>query len=232
MDKTSLRKSFFNICAGIAEVCIDMIYPKYCINCGKMLYPGKRVCICDRCSDVAGKMPVVFTDSVAGCDEIISALKYDGKIREAMLKFKFVNIEYLGYTFAVALADAVRGREFLREADFVTAVPIHVSRDREYNQSEVIARHLCSELGLRYADGVIFRVKPIDRLSSMAAVDKAFYIQNSYSFNPLVNLTGKTVIIVDDVMTTGTTLGEVVKEFRKHGAKHIYVLTACYSKIQ
>ncbi|MBQ8526098.1 MAG: ComF family protein [Clostridia bacterium] len=177
-------------------------------------------------------MTSVLIDDNSGCEEIISALKYDGKIREAMLRFKFKNIKYLGYTFGKLLAEAVKDRSFMNEAALITYVPIHVSRNREYNQSAVIAEHICSELGLECSGGIIYRIKPIERLSSMNGYDKEFYIRNSYMFNPLINLSGKTVVIVDDVLTTGTTLRTVSEELRKHGAKHVYALIACYSKTQ
>ena len=232
METMFFRKSFFKGLSFCRELCVDMLFPKYCINCGKIMPPGKTLCVCDKCALAVADMNCIFTDNNSGCDEIVSALKYDGKIREAMLKFKFKDIKYLGYTFGSLLADAVRGRAFLENAALITAVPIHVDRDREYNQSEVIARCMCSQLGLEYSSGIIYRVKPIQRLSGMTSDDKEYFIKNSYLFNPLVNLTNKTVVIIDDVYTTGTTLREISKEFRKHGAKQVYALTACYSKIQ
>ena len=66
----------------------------------------------------------------------------------------------------------------------------------------------------------------------MEREDKEFFIKDAFMFNPLVNLTGKTVIIVDDVFTTGSTLRTISQIMRKHGAKRVYALTACYSKTQ
>lgn len=227
-----LRKNFFkglNVCTTVAE---DMLFPKYCINCGRMLPVMQKLCVCDRCTEAVKKMVSVYDDERIGCKQIVSALKYDGKIRDAMLKFKFKNIKYLGYTFGKLLAETVKDRDFINKDTVITAVPIHISRDREYNQSEVVARHMCRELGIDYTDGVLFRIRPIKRLSSMELGDKEFFIKDSYMLNPCVNLCGKTVVIIDDVFTTGTTLRVVSREMKKYGAKEVYALTACYSKIQ
>lgn len=177
-------------------------------------------------------MVSVCVDESTGCDEVISALHYDGSTREAMLKFKFKDLKYLGYSFGKVLSDAVKDRAFVNADTVVTAVPLHISRDREYNQSEVIARHLCNELNMEYCSNLIYKIKPIDRLSGMENHDKSFFAKDAFMINPLANLSGKTVIVVDDVFTTGSTLHEISQELRKYGAKHVYALTACYSKSQ
>ena len=231
--KLDFSKSFFNMFRWLSDLILDFIFPKYCVICGRVMPLAQRLCICRKCEPAVPDMVSVYVDEEStGCVEVVSALRYDGATREAMLKFKFKDIKYLGYTFAKALADAVKDRKFVSEEAVVTAIPLHVSRDREYNQAEVIARHMCNELGIAYSSDIIYKIKPIERLSGMEREDKEFFIKDAFMFNPLVNLTGKTVIIVDDVFTTGSTLRTISQIMRKHGAKRVYALTACYSKTQ
>lgn len=227
-----LREKCFDNFMRLTDFVSDFVFPRYCIICGRVIPPGQKLCLCDGCSDVATQMRAVFDGKQINCTEIISALKYDGNTRDSMLKFKFKGIKHLGYTFGKLLADCVRDREFVNNDTIVTAVPIHDIRDREYNQAEVIARVVCDELSMTYTSDIFYKIMPIERLSGMEKHDKKFFINNAFLFNPSVNLTGKTVIVTDDVYTTGATLGVIANELKKRGAKRVYALTACYSKKQ
>ena len=226
------RKRCFDIFIRCGEFVCDFVFPRYCVVCGKIIPPGQKLCLCDECADTAVRMRTVFDGEQINCTEIISALKYDGNIRTSMLKFKFKGIKHLGYTFGKLLADCIKNREFVNDDTVLTAVPIHDIRDREYNQSEVIARVVCEELGMVYTSDLFYKIMPIERLSSMEKQDKKFFINDAFLFNPTVNLSGKTVIVTDDVYTTGATLAVIAKELKKRGAKKVYALTACYSKKQ
>lgn len=224
--------NFFKAAAWFGNLISDLLFPKHCIICGTILPLTQKLCICTKCEPDVKDMVSVCVDQNTGCDEVISALNYSGNVRRSMLKFKFQDIKYLGYTFAKVLSQAVKGRSFVGDNTIVTAVPIHISKDREYNQSEVIARELCKELGLNYTGGIIYKIKPIERLSGMANHDKDFFIKEAFMINPIINLTGKTIIVVDDIFTTGTTLKTISDQLKRYGAKHVYALTACYSKSQ
>ena len=172
----------------------------------------------------------MITTKVHGCDVIMSPLPYCGEIRNAMLDYKFNGIKYPGYSFAYAVASKFDDLKIDPKNCVIIAVPIHVSRDRDYNQSEVIARNIAQMLGVEYVDDAIFKIKPIAGLSSMDDDDKMFYIRNSFGFNYLADILDKDVIVVDDIYTSGTTLGEISRVLRINGAAHIYALTACYSR--
>lgn len=226
----NLMKSFFKCAVWLGNLISDLLFPKYCIICGSMLPLTQKFCICAKCEPDVKYMASVCVDESTGCDEVISGLEYCGNVRQAMLKFKFQDLKYIGYTFAKVIFQKVKNRAFINGNTIVTAVPIHIARDREYNQAEVIARELCKELGLSYTDGIIYKIKPIERLSAMDKQDKYFFTKESFMINPTVNLTGKTIIVVDDIFTTGATLKTISGELKKHGAEHVYALTACYSK--
>ena len=68
------------------------------------------------------------------------------------MKFRLCQIESPSCRFDIMISDCIKNREFVNDDTVLTAVPIHDIRDREYNQSEVIARVVCEELGMVYAD--------------------------------------------------------------------------------
>ena len=64
----------------------------------------------------------------------------------------------------------------------------------------------------------------------MVDCDKKFFIRNSFEFNLLADIRGRDIIVVDDVYTSGATLGEVSRLLRVNGANRVYAVTACYSR--
>ena len=221
MKKTEHNNFFFRIAKATYNTALDTLFPKYCIICGRLLPANFKFCVCHRCKPEMNKQAHVIVDNPCGCEEIISPFTYDGNVRQAMLKFKFKGIKYLGYTFAKAMADMLYGRRFIEE-DCVL----------DYNQSDVIARYVTEMTGLPYYSDVVYKIKPITRISGMLRRDKKFFVQGSFHFNICYNLTGKTVIIVDDIYTSGSTLKVFADELKMHGAHKVYALTACVTEAQ
>lgn len=224
--------TLFKIFDFITECIIDIAFPKHCIFCNKLVPAGKKLCVCNKCSYKVILQRATFADDDGGCNEVMSPLKYEDNVRLSMLKFKFKGVKYLGYTYAKAMADMIVGRKFYDDDCIITAVPIHRVRDRAYNQSEVIARIMCQLTNKKYCDNLIYKVKAIDRLSGMSNSDKVFYSKDSFYINSNYNVSGKTIIIVDDIYTSGTTLKELASQFRARGAKYVYGITATYRELQ
>lgn len=215
----------------ISDVFLDILFPKRCINCKRTMPVSEKFCLCKDCRKELKRTKTFVRESENGYDEIISPLPYRDNIRNSLIEFKFKNIKYLGYTFAKAMYDELKNRNFISSDCYILPVPIHISRDRDYNQSAVLAKHLSEWLGIDVLEDALFKIKPISRLSGMGLEDKKLYIKNSFLYNPCMNLSGKTVIVVDDVYTSGTTLLEISKYLRMYGAERVYAVTACHSKL-
>jgi len=220
-------KTASSICNGV----LDILFPKRCIGCDKLMPVSEMFCLCDNCQRELKKEKIFIREDENGYDEIISPLPYRDNIRRSLIEFKFKNLKYLGYTFAKAMYNELKNRSFISSDCYILPVPIHISRDRDYNQSAVLAKYLSNWLGVDILDDALFKIKPISRLSGMELEDKKLYIKNSFIYNPCINLSGKTVIVVDDVYTSGTTLLEISKYLRMYGAERVYAVTACHSKL-
>ncbi len=220
----------FKFIIAVCNTLLDTLYPKYCIVCGKMLPAGVDYCVCRKCKAQQHTKARNLVDNPCGCAEIISPFIYDGIVRRSMLRFKFKGIRYIGHTFAVAMAAMLRDREFAKGDCLLVPIPIHINRDREYNQSEVLAEYISEITGIPVYDGIIRKIRPIGRISGMPKRDKQFYIQDSFHFDAGCNFTGKTVIITDDIYTSGTTLKEFADLMKMHGAEKVYAITACVTE--
>lgn len=230
MKNHTLTKSIFNISKSICNIVLDTIYPKYCVMCGRMISANVQYCLCSHCEAEQLKQRRNITDKKCGCDEVMSPFKYDGITRRSMLRFKFKGVKYIGYTFARAMADMLSDRAFVDEDCMLIPVPIHISRDRAYNQSEVLADYISDMTGIPVCRDAICKIRPIARISGMSHMDKRFYIRDSFHFDARYNFTGKTLIIIDDIYTSGTTLKEFSDLLRMYGASKVYAVTACVAE--
>jgi ComF family protein len=111
----------------------------------------------------------------------------------------------------------------------VVAVPLHPTRRRErgYNQAALLAEAISRKTGLAYLDHTLLRIRPtpsqthLDRRARAKNVRDAFVVRNAEA------VVGKTILLVDDVCTTGATLNECAQALCAAGATAVYGLTFC-----
>lgn len=107
----------------------------------------------------------------------------------------------------------------------VVPVPLHWRRrwTRGYNQAEAVARELAGTLGVVFGAGWLRRVKPATQHAQPSASAREANIRGAFRCRPRASLAGRTVLLVDDVMTTGSTVGEAARMLRQAGAGGVVV---------
>ncbi len=154
---------------------------------------------------------------------------YVGAAKRAVKALKFHRHKSAAIHFARAMAEMqVSG---LGEADYVTAVPLSAKRynSRGYNQSELIARQYAMIKGLLYVS-VLEKWKDTPKQSlQVSANARAANVKGCYRVIEEQAVKGKTIVLVDDVYTTGATLRECARTLRKAGAKCVIGVCGCVS---
>jgi ComF family protein len=153
-----------------------------------------------------------------------SAAAYEGPLEKAIHRFKYEGWRALAPVLAGLAADRLAVE--IPPGAVIVAVPLHPRRRRArgYNQSELLAAELRSWLHLAAPDGRLCRQRDtppqvgLDRLRRYANVDGAFAWQGP-------QLTGETVVVVDDVTTTGATLEACAAALRAGGSGRVLGLT-------
>ena len=104
----------------------------------------------------------------------------------------------------------------------VVPVPLHWKRRwrRGYNQAEALAQGVARQLGLRQAEG-LRRVKNSVVLAGLGRVERAKELRKAFQVRGSVDLSGRTVFLVDDILTTGATCGEAARALKKAGAERV-----------
>jgi ComF family protein len=156
-----------------------------------------------------------------GFDEAFCYGAYEGTLRKLIHLFKYSGVRRLAQPLAALLADALpRDRQF----DLVTAVPLHWRRrwQRGYNQAELLGRAIARARGIPSAK--VLRRATATR--AQAGLSNAQRRENvAGAFRAQRRVAGLRVLIVDDVMTTGATLGACARALKKAGAKSVSVLS-------
>lgn len=209
---------------SVWEQLLNLLFPPKCPFCGRILdTPG----VCDACGK---ELPWTGeTEAVReGTDGLRCAapLWYEGKVREAILRLKFygaaATAETLGALMAQCAAEHLSG-----EFDLVTWVPVSRKRrwKRGYDQAELLARAVCRAWGVK---PVALLRKTMDNPAQSGLKEDAARRANVlgvYEMRPSAEVSGRRVLLIDDVCTTGATLTECSKVLREAGADA--VVCAC-----
>ncbi len=200
-----------------------------CLLCGAHSHAGLCCAGCD--ADLprltAERCPICALPSPAGhpcgqClkqppafDETVAAFSYDFPVDKLVQALKFrehlVLAAYLGDALAQRIASA---------PDVVVALPLHPARLRErgFNQSLLLARHIARRLKLPVLADACERVRNTPPQSSLPWRERDKNMRQAFACKPDAGIQGKHVAIVDDVMTTGASIGELARALKHAGA--------------
>ena len=158
----------------------------------------------------------------------------------ALHMLKYAGTSDLGALFGELLAERWRTQcHGALTTTVVTAIPLHKRRERErgFNQAEIIAQAFAKALGVRYVR-LISRPKPTRSQATLGYGDRQKNIVGAFAPRPQSEFLDKemklvfpfkTVILIDDVVTTGATLHEASRVLQKSGATTVHALTVAYA---
>jgi len=210
----------------VCPECLDSLerirFPQ-CVLCGERLVAAQLLVgdgQCHACRDYPPEFEraVSYGEYAAGLRDLVHLLKYDGLLPAG---------GPLGELLAQSIADL---RLPLDDASLlIVPVPLHSSkrRERRFNQSELIARAAMRHLpaGFELAPHVLVRHR---ETHSQVGLDREARIQNMRGAFRVIDaerIAGRTVIVVDDVMTTGTTVSECARVLKRAGAATVFAAT-------
>ncbi len=215
----------------ICETYDESIGDKYiCMDCEKRI---KRLVppLCSKCSK-----PIDYNSSADLCRECIdterhfetakSPYAYEGLIKKVIYSYKYYNKPYFYKFFGNSLVSYMQSNDYT-DFDYIVSVPLHSSkmRKRGYNQSELLAKHIAARLSIPYAD-VLKRTKKTIKQSGQSRQERRKNLANAFAVKGSAEkIIHSSVLLVDDIYTTGATVEACSKALVKYGAGKVFVLT-------
>ena len=153
-----------------------------------------------------------------------SLFPYQSPLKEAILLFKYRGKRSLTKHFIQAMIPALPTLPII---DALMPVPLHPQRlrEREYNQSLLLAHGLSQHLQVPLLLSCLLRVRPTEPQTSLSKKERLTNLRRAFAVNDVSRITGQRILLIDDVFTTGTTLHECAKTLRKAGSGPVYGLT-------
>lgn len=196
---------------------LDLIYPPRCMLCHKLLESSDTL-LCSRCGydlpEYDGPLP-----KVQYYEKSVAPFFYEEEIRDAILRFKFHGMQDYARQFAAWMAVWV-GDHLEGEYDLISWVPCSSRRrwTRGFDQAELLARELSSVLQVPVVC-TLKKVKNNPKQSTLPdASRRRANVLGVYGAVNRETWTGKRILVVDDVLTTGSTLSECGKVLRMAGS--------------
>ncbi|MDP4179506.1 MAG: ComF family protein [Bacillota bacterium] len=213
---------------------INLLFPPKCVFCGELLAFNSKADICNLCLDKIPFLPdeIYKLGPAYSFDSVICLCEYTGIIKDAIKRFKFHNKSHYYRTFGRLLSDKIkkvtRGQKF----DIIISVPLHKERQisRGYNQSYLISSFISKELKIKEKSYCITRVKNTNVQSLTKKEGRYLNVKDAFKARYPKEIEGKSIIIVDDILTTGNTLSECSRVLKESGAKDITVVAIASGK--
>jgi len=204
---------------------INLIFPNVCGICDKVCKED----LCKKCEIQLNNIVKVKIDNYndKNFKKHLYIFKYEGIIKERLIKFKFREKVYIYKAFVKFLIKNKKVCRFLKSYDIIIPVPIHYNRKvtRGYNQSALISKEIAKKLDIEYKEKVLFKKvnnKPQSTKDKEARKENVIGVYYTKNKNQIYS---KKILLLDDIYTTGSTVNECSKMLKLAGAKYVDVIT-------
>lgn len=202
---------------------LDLLYPPKCVFCGRILRDGEEG-LCGKCREdlpwIGPDVPELVCPPVKRC---AAPLWYRDAVRESFHRYKFGGRDFYAPRYAMLMAQCVREQLGLG-FDLICWAPLSPKRLRKrgYDQAELLARALAAELD-RPAVPALRKVRETVAQSSLEdEAERARNAAGAYECTDRLAVRGKRVLLVDDIVTTGSTLSNCARVLLDAGAEEVW----------
>ncbi len=222
--------------SSLKEKLLTILFPNHCFLCRAVLPMHQRLC-----GDCLPRAPYILppvcpqcgrSEDVCICgghthafERCVSPFYHEDMVRDSILRLKQEYDTAVAEGFAAEMAEVIR-REYGGIAfDLVTSVPLHKKdlHARGFDQAQGLAVALARRLGLPYA-AVLTKLIQTQPQKELTAIRRRGNLLGV--FDVTAEVEGRTILLVDDVITTGSTLEECAKMLKIFGAAEVYAVTA------
>ncbi len=225
------------------EMLLQWIYPPHCIFCQKLLKIGKETMLCMDCENtfryndgpVCQKCGCPMYISQKYCDRCqntdfvfergIAAFSYD-MVKEGIAHFKLKGFKRDAKPFGELMGDYLLTyyTEIAQQSDLLVPVPMYEKKQKKrgFNQSELLAEELSKRIQKKCSIKNLKRIRQTVPQSRLSAKERKANVKNAFALENQEEIRQKTILLIDDIFTTGITMDECAKVLYKNGAKKVF----------
>ncbi len=199
---------------------LSLIFPPRCAGCG---------CVdtdwCERCQRKIEQTPVTaISKALSGLDAVAATGLHRGKLRDIVQALKYENARHLSPLLGERLYICLSETGWA--IDIIIPVPLHTARlqARGYNQSELLGEYIAERLHLVCQPAAIERLRNTSSQVGLSGNERKLNMLSAFHAVPKL-VENQTILLVDDVCTTGATLRACAEAARSAGANRVYGLT-------
>lgn len=228
---------FFKVLNILTSAFANVLAPRLCEVCNEYLGSKSRQLefICDKCldsiplapppQDLINKLITFFPNDDLALSQVCALFSVSGKsdYMEIIHSLKYRGYKRAGVEFGELLGRMLIAHDFT-DYDYLVPVPIHRARKRErgYNQSSKIAEGISRVLTIPIDEQIIVRAKYTMTQTMLNAEERKYNLSKAFSAgSKCVQAKGKKVLLIDDVLTTGSTLNTCANEILTFGARRV-----------
>ena len=252
---STIRSRLERASSSLRDATLTMLFPVECRVCGKMIESWLDGVACNQCwlaveqkierthtnNNFCAKcgMPLPLLPQTnltevrhcGQCDELAFCVAracgvYEGALRESVLRLK--SQPQISARLRNLLKQTIEILQKLHPYESIIPVPLHPDRlaERRFNQAEIIANELSVITGLRVDSASLIRAKHTERhRAGMKMRERARSLEKAFRVRAPRLIENKAVLLVDDVMTTGSTAHEITQTLLSNGVRSVGVLT-------
>ncbi|MBI4698122.1 MAG: ComF family protein [Nitrospirae bacterium] len=229
MLNSFLNILFPEICPVCTKPVKDHKTAPICIDCWKTLSPYGGP-MCQRCGKpLASEVSTICGECMKDEPAFIYARGfglYEGALKKAINLLKFYGIKRLSKPLSDIIASVK-----MPQVEAVVPVPLHEKRlrQREFNQSALLAKYLAKKAGTSFMSDCLVKIKDTRPQVGLNADERRRNVKGAFTVKDKGPVAGKKVLLIDDVVTTGATVRECSRVLKKAGAEKIYVSSLAHS---
>lgn len=220
---------------------LDLLFPPVCSSCGIRVGRANPLCHdclgqlryltppwCSRCGAPQSQEGICFhcVQHPPSLGTARSVFAYKEPLRGLIHQWKFNDHPELFYFFARQMFLFSQLYFSTESWDTITAVPLHPSKERErdYNQSRLLAEALGKSLDISFSTKILRRIRDTQPQSELSQMSRRKNVKSAFCAAPDL-ASGKKILLIDDLFTTGATLSQCAFSLKEAGARRVDGLT-------
>lgn len=218
-----------HLLSNIPKASLNLIFPLSCYGCNTSLPYDSKLVLCKNCFEKITSPGAFFCPlphESSYIEKTYHCCLYKEAVKELIHKFKYEKKLRARHVLIDVLHCFLKSNVISEKIDFMTAVPMHPAdfRKRGFNQSAVLAEGLAEKINIKFKDTLI-KIKKTEAQVKLKKIERVKNIKDTFACRKFPELKGRSILIIDDVFTTGSTINECGKALKLYGAGPIFALT-------